>query len=287
MSITFAQAQEAPCSATTIPIQSCATGSPTYTTVTIGATSDISASASTCNDNEKDAWAKIVVPAGVEGVAIYVDDYGGCSGFCLSDITGEWYAEGASCSSLTQFGSCFSMDNSGEVVARLYGLPSSGGTYYIRITEDDNQGGWVRFAAMRNSGDISTAPVPLATASGTYCNFWANGSDCSAVNTGSCIGSVDNTIFYSFTVTASTVQPINFNLTGISCSGSMQMAIVATNCTGSALASKCNITSSADQLIAPTLANGNYLLVVDGTAGDDCSWEIGRASCRERVSSPV
>ena len=275
MSITFAQAQEAPCSATTIPIQSCATGSPTYTTVTIGATSDISASASTCNDNGKDALAKIVVPAGVEGVAIYVDDYGGCSGFlCVSNITGEWYAEGASCSSLTQFGSCFGMDNTGAVVARLFGLPSSGGTYYIRITEDDNQGGWVRFAAMRNSGDISTAPVPLATASGTYCNFWANGSDCSAVNTGGCIGSVDNTIFYSFSVTASTVQPINFNLTGISCAGSMQMAIVATNCTGSALASKCSITSSADQLIAPTLANGNYLLVVDGTAGDKCSWGI-------------
>lgn len=66
-------------------------------------------------------------------------------------------------------------------------------------------------------------------------------------------GSVDNTIFYSFSVTASTVQPINFNLTGISCAGSMQMAIVATNCTGSALASKCSITSSADQLIAPPL----------------------------------
>lgn len=268
-------AQEAPCSATTVPLQACATGSPSYTTITIGSTSDIPAAVSTCNDGGRDSWAKIVVPAGVEGVAIYVDDYGGCSGFaCFTDLRGEWYAEGASCSSLTQFGSCFNLDDDGAVVARLYGIPSTGGTYYIRITEDDNQGGWVRLAAMRNSGDIVSAPIPLATATGDYCNFWANGSDCSAVTSGGCIGTIDNSIFYSFTVTSSTPQPITFSLDNISCAGSMQMAVVNAAC-GTRYASLCSITTSSQTLTTSgTLANGNYLFVVDGTAGDDCSWQI-------------
>lgn len=271
------KAQETPCTATTLPVQSCTTTTPTYTTVTIGATSDIPAATSTCNDNGRDAWVKIVVPAGVEGLAIYVNNYGGCTGAsCLTDVTGEWYAQGATCSNLTQFSTCFNLDLSSSVVARLYGIPASGGTYYIRITEDGNQGGFVSMAAMANSGDNINAPIPLTSAGGqSYCNYWAAGNDCTAAaSSGSCIGTIDNSIFYSFTVSASTVQPINFNLSGISCAGTMQMAVVSAGCTGSALASACGITSSAQQLVAPTLANGNYLLVVDGTSGDKCSWSI-------------
>jgi hypothetical protein len=274
-------AQEAPCTATTIPLQPCATSTLSYSTVTVGSTADLPSTGALCNATDKDAWAKVVVPAGVEGIALYVDNYGGCSGVCLSDMTGQLYQQGATCSSLTPIGGCFNLDVTSSIANRIYNIPASGGTFYLRITEDDNQGGWVRFAFAENSGDISTAPIPLAAANSSYCNYLANGSDCSSVNdANSCVGTVDNTIFYSFTVTAATPRPLTFSITSANCvtgSQSFQMVVVPTNCSGTSLGSACNLTSATaqPQLSIPSILNGNYLLVVDGTAGAKCYWSLG------------
>lgn len=97
---------------------------------------------------------------------------------------------------------------------------------------------------------------------------------------------MDNSVFYDFTVTASTLQPVSVTVKNIVCDasggGTAQLAIwkkPAGICTNSALQTTrhyiyCTSGTGTITVNGGNLPVGNYLLVVDGTAGAQCKWEF-------------
>jgi|GEM_PF-2828688 len=235
-------------------------------------------------DGDDATWVCFTLVAPSTGVTIDVADWGGCSGFaCATDITGALYASAdGTCGTLSAVDDC--IDFTGGFLNGTSNGPFiynslAPGKYFLRLSEEDDQGGSIELQIHGNPlpGDSPTNPVDLATANGIYCNFTATGNDCTGANdANSCIGSVDNTIFYSFTVDASTPQPVEFGLENIICDGNLQMVVVTADCSASVgSGGNCGVgTGDPAPQLTENLPPGDYLLVVDGFAGDDCSWGL-------------
>ncbi len=255
-------------------------------TFSITGTNDAANNLASCAfDGDNATWVSFTLAPPATGITIDVADWGGCSGFlCATDITGALYSDGGAgdCSALTAVDDCIDFTGglaNGSSNGPFMYTGLTPGTYYLRLSEEDDQGGDIELQihATPLPGDDVAMAIPLAAANGTYCNYTANGSDCAGANdANSCIGTVDNTIFYSFTVDASTPQPVTFGLENIICAGSMQMVIVSADCSASqGSGGNCSVnTGDVAPQLSETLPVGDYLLVVDGTAGDDCSWGL-------------
>ncbi len=240
-------------------------------------------------DGDNATWVSFTLAAPATGIAIDVAAWDGCNNpnfpfTCTTDITGALYADSGAgpCGALTVVDDCIDftggITNSSNGPFFYTGLTP--GTYYLRLSEEQDQGGEIELQihATPLPGDDPASAIPLSSANGVYCNYTANGNDCSGILTanGGCVGTVDNTIFYSFTVDASTPQPVTFGLENIICATSMQMVVVSTDCaTAQGTGGNCSImTGDAAPQLSETLAPGDYLLVVDGNSGSDCSWGL-------------
>lgn len=159
------------------------------------------------------------------------------------------------------------------------------------------QGGWdaniscvpcaATVASSRPVNDDCASAIPLA---GSGSNASATGCDIDSPDPwGAPCGwlSTENSMFYSFNVNSGTTQPVQITLNSVSCTGGanqLQMAIFNANCDSVGLFGSnfhgCTAGVGTVTLTANPnpLPNGNYILVVDGNAGADCSWN---------VSSPV
>ena len=254
-------------------------------TFSITGTNDAAFNLASCSfDGDEATWVSFTIAAPSTGITIDVADWGGCSGFaCATDITGALYAStDGTCGTLSAVDDCidftggaFNLSSNGPFMYNALAV----GTYFLRLSEEDDQGGNIELQihAIPLTGDSPTNPIDLATANGNYCNYTADGNDCAGANdANSCIGTVDNTIFYSFTVDAMTVQPVTFGLENIICDGNMQMVVVSADCSASqGTGGTCGVTTgAAAPQLSENLALGDYLLVVDGVSGQDCSWTL-------------
>lgn len=142
-------------------------------------------------------------------------------------------------------------------------------------------------ASTRPVNDDCIAAIPLDS-SGTNTN--GVGCDVDAPMpwvTDSCSWlSTENSVFYTVSVTATTPQPVEIQLTNVTCIGGaneLQMALFDANCAtiGTYGANYHGCAGGVDTvtLVAntPTLPTGDYILVVDGNAGSDCTWDVSSA----------
>jgi hypothetical protein len=142
-----------------------------------------------------------------------------------------------------------------------------------------------------------------------YCNKGASNKNEVITPPGSCspspnkngINSIDNSMWFGFTVLATDPQPYTLTMSNIACTGgqqSMQMMVYTTacNCTNGGMG-PCYVACTAQEepatttslTITPgvnytgyTLPAGNYYLVIDGGNGADCTWNLA-----QNISLPV
>jgi len=113
-------------------------------------------------DGDEAVWIEIDIPANVAAATMMITlfDYNGCSGFfCQTNVTGALYS--GSCASLTAVDDCIDLSTG---VANVNAGPWSyaitpGTTYYFRLSEEDDQGG---FAELLFELDSYALPVELS-----------------------------------------------------------------------------------------------------------------------------
>ncbi len=218
-------------------------------------------------------WFKVTVPAGNSGLDVNFDNItngSGAGNFKMSIYSGA-------CGALTTEVSCESVN----VVGSEFFYPLAPGDYFVRLINATSSNTEFDIAFNDYLGDNPANPIPLETASGLYCNFSAQGDGCANGVSGNCLFTEDNSIYYSFTVDASTTQPVEFGLENIVCAGDMQIQVINLDCTrvvdnnGTTLNAVCDIlTGAASPQYTADLPNGDYLLIVDGDSGDLCSWGL-------------
>jgi gliding motility-associated-like protein len=87
-----------------------------------------------------------------------------------------------------------------------------------------------------------------------------------------CAGSIDNSVWFTFT--ASTTGPYTFSLSNFICSGSSTLETgVFTGTCGSLTSINCDANSVNTTTVFNATAGTSYLIVVDGTLGSDCSFD--------------
>ncbi len=228
-----------------------------------------------CTEGSLAYWYEVTVPAGFGGIGVSLP-WSSVGGPGSEDLRMSIYS--GSCGALVSEVDCEDV----RVFGARYEYPLAPGTYYVRFS-DINDDGANFDVAFNNyqSGDDPNNPVDLETANGLYCNFSAQGEGCANGVSGNCLFTEDNSIYYSFSVDASTQQPVEFGLENIVCAGEMQIQVINLDCTrvvdnnGVTLNAVCQIVTGdpAPQYVAD-LPVGDYLLIVDGESGDLCSWGL-------------
>ena len=177
-----------------------------------------------------------------------------------------------------------------------------GQTYYIRVTEDDDQNAYMdlSFQAIVENDYCSNAIELTGTDSFTACNFNATDRDepdspswTSADHTGTFGGgavqtctswsSNENMVWYYFTVDSNTPQPISITAESVVCEAGAQTLQLGIWYQGSA--SACDIGNmqgvgcavgigDLTVTLPPAVPNGVYYVGMDGNAGALCTWEF-------------
>ncbi len=170
---------------------------------------------------------------------------------------------------------------------------TAGTTYYIVVASTSGTGGNydIRIASGRN-GSSNCLTATNITSTGEYAgnNYTAPAPNTLAPNTTemSCNGSIDNFIFYTFTTDASGTD-VHASITDIACNLScggacgVQVALfrapVGGACQGPgtwgpAVFCGTSTTTNAYYNWTGLLPNTQYYLMVDGTAGSQCVWNL-------------
>ncbi|MEY4925934.1 MAG: hypothetical protein RI894_370, partial [Bacteroidota bacterium] len=213
------------------------------------------------------SWSGCFFCSDNPGFAIYSSPTNNCNNLVLEDCDG---------------------DNAFFPVSDLdlvyYGL-TAGNTYWCRVWETDNDGSDIAITVHYDpNNDVCANALPLGGAATNYCatslgepNTWVptpNGV------CGGTWGSNENGVWYSFTVTAATPQPISISVSNIACIGGtttdyLQMGIWSNNCNlGAAQFYTCQAGAGNQTLGPVTLPLGTYYLYCDGNAGANCTWQF-------------
>lgn len=255
----------------------------------------------------QDVWLRTHIPDSTGGVIIQFENLGGCTGtLCQTNVTYAWYTSSTgTCSGLQYRGcssvSCFLGCSNGQI--RVDGR--AGEDVWVRVWEEDDQGFQIRINQITPiaPADRCYTAMPLE---GNGCNYQATSDDtgpyaepdlgswtAAAHPGGACQdgdhnaatntvwSSNENMVWYTYTHPAT--GPFSIAVDNMSCSGgaaSAQLGLFRNmNSTASPtcdLATTtgmgCAVGVGAVELLLPSLPAGNYILVVDGNAGAQCSW---------------
>ena len=232
---------------------------------------------------KRDIWSRIVVPAGRTQLSFhafnpsYIPFFTTGSQPCMQIYRGG-------CGALTSL-ACFTapvpgfMANQSLRFAQVNGL-IPGETIYMRTWDFNNRSyGFnlgVSYQLTQFNEDNCLTPDTLGTCG---CNIFAVGGDVPAPGDPPCNSwtVMDNSVFYTFTVTAATPQPVLITATNTACTGTLnariQLGIYAwngVNCTGIGGAGAsfryCQ-SGTGGVTVGGNLAPGQYMLVVDGESG--------------------
>lgn len=238
-----------------------------------------------CGNDNNGSWHVFDLDAGVEQVIVdYAGGFTGAGGF--SDMHMGFY-QGPNCASLTEIDCGLIIEKVGPNL-NLYALSISG--------LDDSQQLWVYTHASKNfTIDFTltgTGAAPAnedcasASTDATGCNLGASGAAftpptaAGQVCNGGNWSSNENTVFYSFTATATSGSiEIDNLICNDGTAGNAQIG-VWTTCGGVGTygASFLGCAVGTGSVALPTLAIGStYIIAVDGFAGDACTWDFTTA----------
>lgn len=255
--------------------------------------------APTCSTTApRDTWYRFVVPAGITSLGFHAFN----SGFipilaqgarpCLAVY------RGTDCNNLTLLG-CFVTSNqafmqNGYLLFRQVSGLVPGEVIYLRVWDYNNRNYGlavaVSYQTTQFAHDNCLAPQQLGT---NGCNIFATGGDVPAPGDPPCPNwtVMDNSMFFNFSVTATTPQPVTITAISTSCTGtpfaSLQLAVYnwnGTNCTGiggSGATYRGCATGTGNVTWSGNLPVGNYMLVMDGESG------FGSSLCSFGFASPV
>ena len=281
------QAQDDPCTAASLTFPSTCGATTSLSVSLVGATPTTTPAIPTgCPSGVsfaglKDKWFKFTAPAVPSAINLSMS-WSGCSGFFCVDNPGfAIYGSSGLCSAGLTLLDCQG-DNgafaSGTLNLTYTGL-TAGETYYCRVWEDDNQGGTVAITATFVApNDACVDALPFGP---NACNYGAtntNEPNSWVPSSPNCPtwGTMDNAVWYTFTVTASTPQPITITINNVSCVGSNLQVGIWSNSNSCNLASEtfyaCKDGTGTLTLGPVTLPVGNYYLLADGDGGSQCTW---------------
>lgn len=257
-----------------------------------------------------DVWFSAVLPARTGGVEIQFENLGGCVAngainLCETDVAYAWYT--------TSTGDCSGLEFRGcGKVACLFGCTNGkirvdgrpGERVYIRIWEEDDQGFDIKINQLKPTApaDKCYTALPLE---GIGCNYEATspksgpyaepdawgarahtGTDfCDAPNNQQLWATNENTVWYTFNHPATGQLDLtisNINCQGLGISPTLQMGVFS-NAGGpqnptcdlsTETAYGCVVDTNLINLNIPNLPSGDYILLVDGTGGNQCIWEF-------------
>jgi hypothetical protein len=321
---------DAPCAATTQTIQDPCDATLNYFEYDVSnSTQTFSGASTACSwDENLDIFFSVTAPP-TGSFTMWVDDWGDYGAATQANLTGNLY-EG-NCGALSIAGAPITIDgidytHSNDCIDFSSGLFNDynegpfrfdnltpGETYYIRVTEEDDQNAWVglAFAESLLEDDCENAQ-PL---SGEGCNYNADDNnepddsswtgqahtDGRDVNGDAVLDDIDNCssnwfsnenmVWYEFEVTAATAQPITIDILNVNCDntggGQMQMGIWRQNgatCPASANSGNglgamipvgCQVGTGTVSVTMPdNMPYDTYYVIVDGDAGAQCVWEF-------------
>ncbi len=320
---------DSPCAATTQLIQDPCDATLNFFEYDVSnSTQTFSGASTSCawDENLDIFFAVTAPPSG--SFTMWVDDWGDYGAATQANLTGNLY-EG-SCSSLSIAGAPITIDgrdytHSNDCIDFSSGAFNGynegpfrfdnltpGETYFIRVTEEDDQNAWVGLAfaeSLLEDDCVNAQPL-----SGEGCNYNADsvGEDFSswtgqahtdgrdvngdgfADNIDNCSSnwfSNENLVWYEFEVTNSTPQPITIDILNVNCDntggGQMQMGIWRQNgiscpssgSSGNGLGAMvpvgCSVgTGTVSVTLPDNMPNDTYYVIVDGDAGAQCIWEF-------------
>ncbi len=285
-------AQNMPCSALNMPFssQDCA-GTVSSSLDLGGASASGMGNPGSCgsgvySSNAQDYWMMVTIPPGESAVEFNMS-WSSCGIFCVSNPGWAVYeAVGGSCSNLVPLG-CGGDDGlfpSSSFEVTVNDL-EEGDVVYVRVWETDNQNSDFNItASIVPPNDECANALPLQ---GTGCNYNAsNDNEPDSWTPQTCNGtdvwsSNENAIWYTFTVDATTPQPISLEILNVVCdnTGGAVMQLGLWSNTGT-----CNLGAetfygcalgTGTVVVGPTnLPLGDYYAFVDGSAGANCTWEF-------------
>ncbi len=260
--------------------------------------------------NPQDIWLTVELPAGTGGVEIQFENLGNCVtpallNICETDVSYAWYTTSTGdCSGLEFRGcdkvSCFIGCSDG--VIKVDGRP--GERVYVRIWEQDDQGFDIEVNQLTPTApaDKCYTALPL---NGIGCNYEATApktgdypepdtwtaqahtgtSYCDPPTNSQLWVTNENTVWYTFEHPAA--GPLNINIRNITCTGAgitptMQMGVFSNaggpnnpTCDLSLETGYgCAVGTGTISLNIANLPAGDYILLVDGTGGNQCVWEF-------------
>jgi gliding motility-associated-like protein len=303
-------AQETPCTAQDMPLSNidpmtCSNQGSATVTLASPATASGVPDPGDCGSgvfpaDAKDVWIKFTLPANSYSATVEAK-----FGFSSPDLAYAVYS-GTDCNNLSYVqGSCGVSDNSPYQNAENIVITGQtpGQTLYVRIWEVANKptNGIKVFV---ESAPINDECVQASPLSGTGCNYGATDTEPEANGWTPDYGQVgqpgwmptcqlgpdvavnywnsnENAVWYTFTVTPSTPQPITIEILDVVCTTSnklMQMGVWSDNNTcdlSQETSYGCAIgTGTVSLSIGQTIPVGNYYLLVDGSAGSKCEWRF-------------
>ncbi len=243
------------------------------------------------SNGRNDYFVSAVVPADQQGIRFQMT-WSGCGLFCVSNPGWAVYiANAGNCNNLTPLicGGDDSFSPSSSFDVSITSL-QPGDLLIARVWETDNQDSDIEIqAVVIPPNDFCSDALPLQ---GTGCNYqasdlgepdsWAPNQSMAGNN---CAGgdwsSNENGVWYTFTVDATTPQPISIQILNVVCDntggGNMQMGIWtnSNSCDlGIETLVECAVGVGNVAVGPMNLALGDYYLFVDGNAGANCEWEF-------------
>jgi hypothetical protein len=260
--------------------------------------------------NPEDVWLSLQIPPKTGGVEIQFENKGGCIAngslnICQTDVAYAWYTTSTGDCSGLEFRGCGKVTclvgcSDGKI--RVDGRP--GERVYVRLWEEQDQGFDIQINQLKPTApaDKCYTALPLE---GIGCNYEATSpksgpyaepdnwgafahtgtSFCDPPTNQQLWATNENLIWYTFNQPVA--GPLTLNIQNISCQGlgitpTLQMGVFS-NAGGPQnpscdlnleTAYGCAVGTGAVALHLPSLPAGEYLLVVDGTGGNQCTWEF-------------
>ena len=256
--------------------------------------------------SSEDIWLQTTIPDSAGGVIIQFENLGGCNGaMCQTNISYAWYtSSNGSCSGLEYRGcgttNCFIGCTDGQM--QVDGTP--GEDVWVRVWEEDDEGFNIRINGIEPIGPSDKCYTALSL-NGQGCNYGATsptsgsyaepdlaswtaaahpGGVCqdgdSDPMTNTLWSSNENLVWYTYTHAGG---DFNLAIDNMNCTGgaaTAQLGVFSNSGTPSSpscdLASEtgygCSVGVGAVQLSISSLPAGEYIIVVDGNAGAECSW---------------
>ncbi len=252
-----------------------------------------------CDVNQgghEDIWFVVTVPPGATELYIDMNWYDPPL-LTVSNPGYALYSESGDCTSPNYLtgtcdGDCRCLPTT-SFTEILTGV-TPGETYYIRVWEVDNQDMDfdITVTTEDNPSPVNDDCINAEELTGLGCNYGAisgsNEPDSWAPDPSGniCDGTLvwasnENGVWYTFTVDADTDQPISLDVLNVVCNGltggALQMGIWSNSGTCDLSAETfyaCAVGDGNLSITNVTLPLGDYYLFVDGSGGDECTWEF-------------